>query len=314
MTEIAKFPKNWAGITGDWALGENSARYIGSDNSYPHGILIGSDRIGGGGIGPGTVKASIALTQDASSGHILLGYNPRNSRYVTAGIGGDNEAYTISEFVADVGWRRVEGAGKRSYLEAERPYQVEAQLDGYKLTLSVDRVPVLVHTMSQPLEPGQVGIFAAGRCGAVEFGSVEVSAQVPSAFVVMQFTPQFDALYEDVIRPVCVNLGVEAYRSSDIYRPGVIIQDIIQGLAESQVIIAEITPANPNVFYELGYSHALRKPAILLANRETILPFDISGHRVIFYDDSIRGKNRLEAELRQHLSSILANKSPIPGG
>ena len=313
MTEAAKFPKDWAGITGDWVLDKNVARYVGSENPHPHGILIGSDRIGGG-IGAGTVKTTITLSQDAVSGQILLSYNGQNSRYVTAGLGGNDEAYTISEHVPGIGWNWVERAGKRSYLEAERTYQVEVRLDGYRINLSVDRVPVLTHILSQPLEQGQVGIFATGRCGAVEFGPVETTTQAPAAFVVMQFTPQFDALYEDVVQPVCANMGIEAYRASDIYRPGVIIQDIIQGLAESQVIIAEITPANPNVFYELGYSHALRKPAVLLADRGTVLPFDISGHRVIFYDNTIGGKNRLEAELRQHLSNILANKSRIPGG
>ena len=123
----------------------------------------------------------------------------------------------------------------------------------------------------------------------------------------MQFSPQYDQLFEDVIKPVCGDLGVEAYRASDIYRPGVIVQDIIQGLAESWVVIADITPANPNVFYELGYSHALNKPTVLLANRDETdrLPFDLSGFRVIFYDNTIRGKTNVELDLRQHLSYIL---------
>src|ERR1700694_2903882 len=77
---------------------------------------------------------------------------------------------------------------------------------------------------------------------------------------------------------------------------------IRRGIVDSDVIVAEITPVNANVFYELGYAHALEKPTILLANRNTEkLPFDISGYRVIFYDDSIRGKRDIEATLRKHL-------------
>jgi nucleoside 2-deoxyribosyltransferase len=120
----------------------------------------------------------------------------------------------------------------------------------------------------------------------------------------MQFTSPFNELYGEVITPVCADLGIKAYRASDIYRPGVVLQDIIQGLAESNVIIAEITPANPNVFYELGYAHALYKPVILLAERDTPLPFDVGGYRVIFYENAIRGKSSLETELRRHLSNI----------
>lgn len=63
------------------------------------------------------------------------------------------------------------------------------------------------------------------------------------------------------------------------------------------------------MFYELGYSHALRKPTILLANREETdrLPFDLSGFRVIFYDNTIRGKSSIESDLRGHLLTIRDN-------
>jgi nucleoside 2-deoxyribosyltransferase len=108
-----------------------------------------------------------------------------------------------------------------------------------------------------------------------------------------------------VVRPVSEDLGFFAFRADDVFRPGVILQDIIQGIVGSDVVLAEITPVNANVFYELGYAHALNKPTILLANRNTEkLPFDISGYRVIFYDDSIRGKRDVEATLRKHLESV----------
>ena len=144
----------------------------------------------------------------------------------------------------------------------------------------------------------------------VAFAPVAISASPPSAFVVMQFTSPFNELYAEVIGPVCAEHGIEAYRASDIYRPGVVIQDIIQGLGEAQVVIADITPANPNVFYEVGYAHALHKPTILLANRSEIseLPFDLRGFRVVFYDDTISGKSSIESDLRQHLRAITAIK------
>lgn len=71
------------------------------------------------------------------------------------------------------------------------------------------------------------------------------------------------------------------------------------------MIIAEITPPNPNVFYELGYAHALAKPTILLAEHGRQLPFDISGYRCILYDNSIKGKGELETLLANHLKAIL---------
>jgi nucleoside 2-deoxyribosyltransferase len=47
-----------------------------------------------------------------------------------------------------------------------------------------------------------------------------------------------------------------------------ILHDVAQGIVDARVIVAEITPPNQNVFYELGYAHALGKPTILLAERE----------------------------------------------
>jgi nucleoside 2-deoxyribosyltransferase len=84
-----------------------------------------------------------------------------------------------------------------------------------------------------------------------------------------------------------------------------ILHDIAQGVVDSKIVVAEITPANQNVFYELGYAHALGKPTILLAEPGKQLPFDISGHRVLFYENSIAGKKQVEDGLRKHLKAIL---------
>src|SRR5262250_1329054 len=48
--------------------------------------------------------------------------------------------------------------------------------------------------------------------------------------------------------------------------PASIIEDIIRGIETAQIVIAEITPTNENVFYEVGYAHALKKPTILLVD------------------------------------------------
>jgi hypothetical protein len=151
----------------------------------------------------------------------------------------------------------------------------------------------------------QIGLFAWGAV-PVQFGHFEVQTGKPQAFVVMQYSKEFDVFFEDVIVPVAAEAGFSAYRAADVYRPGLVLDDIVEGLVESEVIIAEITPANQNVFYELGYAHALGKPTILLAERtkRSDLPFDIRGYRVIFYDDTIGGKKQVKANLLKHLRSI----------
>jgi nucleoside 2-deoxyribosyltransferase len=63
-------------------------------------------------------------------------------------------------------------------------------------------------------------------------------------------------------------LDYTPYRADQVYGPGSIIEDVIRGIETAQIVIAEITPTNENVFYEVGYAHALKKPTILLANKD----------------------------------------------
>ena len=297
---------NWAPIVGKWRPGPDSITFTGEVEQRSAGIqtvrAVGV-ALSGTLFDRGAVSGSIRLSAGDSAGRFLFGFESFDSRHVAVGIGGPIEAYVIEEYDARTGLRPLAIAGSMDNLELDRPYKVQVNLEGQRMTLNVDGIKVLDYLLAEPLNREQVGILASGN-SEVEFADVRVSARVLSAFVVMQFTSPFNELYDEVIDPVCHSVGIKAYRASDIYRPGVILQDITQGLTESNLIITEITPENANVFYELGYAHALKKPVILLAERGSGLPFDISGYRVIFYDDAIRGKSSLESDLRRHLSSI----------
>lgn len=139
----------------------------------------------------------------------------------------------------------------------------------------------------------------------VHFTDVFADIRPPQAFVVMQFGEHYDTVYRDVIQRVANDAGYKAHRADDVYGPGLILADIIRDIVESDLVIADITPKNPNVFYELGYAHALGKPTIPLSERgPDRLPFDVSGYRCIFYDNTIKGENELEAALKRHLDAI----------
>jgi hypothetical protein len=127
----------------------------------------------------------------------------------------------------------------------------------------------------------------------------------PNAFVAMQFGEPFDTIYREVIKPESEKLGFEVMRIDELNQPGIIVQDIQRRIEDSKVVIAEISAANQNVYYEGGYAHALNKPTILLAQRGKDLPFDIRSYRVIFYEYTIGGKPLVESTLREHLHAIL---------
>jgi len=75
---------------------------------------------------------------------------------------------------------------------------------------------------------------------------------------------------------------------------GSIITQIFDSLNSAEVVIADLTDRNANVFYELGVRHTLRDATILIAQRLEDVPFDLRQQAIIVYDWKISG-NRDQA-------------------
>lgn len=74
------------------------------------------------------------------------------------------------------------------------------------------------------------------------------------------------------------------FRQVDQNSPGSITSEIVKNLARADIVIADLTGRNPNVFLELGIRFSLRtNTTILMAQKDTIPPFDVGDYRVIFY-------------------------------
>jgi hypothetical protein len=261
----------------------------------------------------GDVSLDVVFAGDTSEStcEISIAYDPNAYHFVDAGIGGDYATmYTIREWGGpNTGagkWWNHRSSGDRKNLKADVPYHVEAKFRGATVTLSIDGVTVGSSEVGSPIgRERQVGVFCRGR-GDVRVTNFKVSAEKPKAFVVMQFGDQFDELYKDVVAEVCKNYEVKAIRADQMSGPGLVISDIVGEINTSQLVIADISPVeNANVYFEVGYALALNKPTILLARKGTALPFDVAGFRVLFYENTIGGKNRLEEGLRRHLDAIL---------
>ncbi|NOU16607.1 MAG: phosphoribosyltransferase [Bacteroidales bacterium] len=68
-------------------------------------------------------------------------------------------------------------------------------------------------------------------------------------------------------------------------KSGLITKSIVEHLAKADIVIADITGHNPNVFLELGMRYSLKnKITIVLAQENTVIPFDIKGYRLILYN------------------------------
>ena len=291
---------NWAPIVGRWSFDGGKAVYVGPQEgtAHPYGICVTNVRLG-----DGTATVKVTLSKK-TSGRLLFGYRSPQERYLSAGLAGYRHAYTVTDFEPTSGWRGVALAGTEENLVHEREYKLLSRIAGQRVYLEVDDIRVLDHVLERPLPAGQVGLFAWGE-GKVTFSAMTIAKVPARVFVVMQFSDPYQQLYTDVIQPACKEFGLRAYHVGDVPGPGVILHDIAQGLVEAEIVIAEITPINQNVFYELGYAHALGKPTILLAEKGKQLPFDVSGYRCLFYENSIGGKRKVDEALRKHLAAIL---------
>lgn len=298
--KLVKPETKFVQIAGRWRFEGTTAIYLGPDErNQPYGVSLAPTRFRSG-----SISALATIKDPKVAARLVVGFNAGTGAYYSVGIGGYEYAYVIDEFTPGRGWRAVRATGASSQIRTEKPQVLEVTVSGQRVSLSVDGVRVLEDTVPFPLQGDQVGLFAWGE-QEVTFKDFTIRGDKPRVFVVMQFGEPYDFLYRDVILPVTRKLEFEAFRADDVFRPGIILQDIIRGIVECDVVIADITPVNANVFYELGYAHAMQKPTILLANRSVEkLPFDISGYRVVYYSDTIRGKGDITSALEKHLESI----------
>ncbi len=293
----------------------HSPKELPDEEAQPYGLALAAGRFLDGRFrcriktspqGTGKSLHAEAPWAFGTTGGLLFGYQNEHSRYFAAHIGGFGQSFGILRFEPGRGWQSVVSAGSAANLEANE-HELTLGLRGQKATISFDGVEVVSDfVLPEPIEGQGFGLFAWGD-GKLDFSDIEVAPKPPQLFVVMPFSEPFETLYRAVIRKVGRQEDFEIVRVDEIRGPGNILEDIRRQIASAHVVVAEISSPNPNVFYEVGYAHALNKPVILLARRngDQALPFDLRPYRVIFYDDTIGGKAEVERALREHLSAVL---------
>lgn len=107
---------------------------------------------------------------------------------------------------------------------------------------------------------------------------------IGTCLVLMPFKEPFDTYYLSIIKPAVTAAKLHSVRGDSLFRPSPIMADIWQMIQDSEVLVADLTEKNANVFYELGLAHAIGKPVVLISDNLADVPFDLQSLRVIIYD------------------------------
>jgi hypothetical protein len=132
------------------------------------------------------------------------------------------------------------------------------------------------------------------------------TAPKPFCFVLMPFAKDFDDVYSIGIQEACENAGAYCERLDKQIFHERMLDRIYNQIAKADIIVADMSGQNPNVFYEVGYAHALGKLTILLTREAGDIPFDLKHFPHIVYGSSL---STLRGELERRIGYFVENPS-----
>jgi hypothetical protein len=125
----------------------------------------------------------------------------------------------------------------------------------------------------------------------------------PFCFVLMPFDSSFNDIYEFGIKGACEDAGLYCERVDEQIFVGSMLERIYNQIARADLLVADMTGKNPNVFYEVGYAHALGKNVVLLTSVAQDIPFDLKHFPHIVYGTAIKALRTDLAKRLKHLAT-----------
>src|SRR6266478_3513386 len=131
----------------------------------------------------------------------------------------------------------------------------------------------------------------------------------------------FDQIYNEAIKPAIEQSGLEALRGDEERTGGIIHSAMFARLLLAEFVVADLTLANANVFYEFGIRHAAKPftTVPILAN-VSALPFDVALVRAVTYQlengkltetSAQQLQSQLAKRLRAAIDGVAVNDSPL---
>jgi hypothetical protein len=142
---------------------------------------------------------------------------------------------------------------------------------------------------------------------------VEDRSNVRQCFVVSAFgsTQEEKRRHKQVLRHLVQKVLGDRFRvirADEIDDEGLITNQIIEHLIDDDLVVADLTGLNPNVFYEVAVRHAVRKPIVHLITAGQEIPFDVANMRAVQYAlDDPDALELAQAELARKVKAIEEN-------
>lgn len=139
------------------------------------------------------------------------------------------------------------------------------------------------------------------------FSETQIEQEYNFCFVIMPFAPSFNEIYS-TIQSATQKLGMSCKRGDDFYQSGRIMNTVLENIQRAEIIIADLTGRNANVFYELGIAHCTKRSVILLVQDPRDVPFDLQDFHMLPYKNTTEGRKRLETDIINAIQQLRAEQ------
>lgn len=138
-------------------------------------------------------------------------------------------------------------------------------------------------------------------------GQSKATFRPDTAFIMMWMDEKNHELEDvhNVVKRCFENIGISAERADDIEHDGRITEEIINKIQTSEYLFADLSGSRPNVYYEVGFAHALSKRVILFRKKGESVHFDLAGYNCPEY----RNMSDLESKMIKRLESMTGKKA-----
>jgi len=180
------------------------------------------------------------------------------------------------------------GLARISFVErdARRAQRLAAEL---AIVLPTGRLQVAGSRAANDDAPARDALQSAGS---------DLNAK-PHVFVAMPFAPEMDDVFHYGIQGAINAAGMLAERADLSAFTGDVMEWVKARIASAELVVADLSSANANVYLEVGYAWGRGVATVLLTRKGDELKFDVRGQRCILYASIKELETRLAQELKQ---------------